>query len=274
MLWFLLAFAIDLIPTTIPQGQVARLKAPPSAVSARVGDRTIPLFPDANDGRTTLLPVSALETPGERTLEVLDSTGKVLETRKFTIVDAHFKTQNVTLGKELQELKPAPGEMETVAALRKTVSPDRHWTEPFEGPVPGCMTSPYGVQRLHNGKPTGNYHSGIDNRGAEGTPIRAITDGVVRIVRKFNIHGDLVGIDHGQGVTSFYLHMSRFATSEGAAVKKGDVIGYIGSTGRSTAPHLHWSLDVHGIPVNPAQWLSLTPCSNAPTPAAKRRRRR
>ena len=82
-------------------------------------------------------------------------------------------------------------------------------------------------------------------------------------MRQFNIHGGTVAIDHGQGVGSLYLHLSRFAAREGARVAQGDVIGYAGSTGRSSAPHLHWSLYVNGVPVNPRQWLALKPCQAA-----------
>jgi murein DD-endopeptidase MepM/ murein hydrolase activator NlpD len=86
--------------------------------------------------------------------------------------------------------------------------------------------------------------------------VRAIAGGVVRLVREFNIHGNTVGIDHGQGLSSIYLHLSKFAVAEGDAVTKGEVIGYIGSTGRSTGPHLHWSLYANGVPVNPARWVA------------------
>jgi murein DD-endopeptidase MepM/ murein hydrolase activator NlpD len=266
VLWFAFALAIELTPPAIPQGQVVRVKGPSVATAVRIKGRTIPLFLGSDGSRSGLLPVPALASPGTTAVQALDSAGNVIATATLTVRDARFKTQNVTLGKALTQLKPAPGEMETVAALRNLVSPARFWSEPFEIPVPGCMTSPFGVQRLHNGKRTGNYHGGIDQRGADGVPIRAISDGVVKIVRKFNIHGDLVGIDHGQGVTSFYLHMSKFAVAEGSAVKRGDVIGYVGSTGRSTAPHLHWALDVLGTPVNPAQWMQLDPCAVAPKP--------
>jgi murein DD-endopeptidase MepM/ murein hydrolase activator NlpD len=80
----------------------------------------------------------------------------------------------------------------------------------------------------------------------------------------FRLHGGTVGLDHGQGVTSSYIHLSKTAVKEGQVVKQGEVIGYVGSTGFSTAPHLHWGLYVHGSPVNPKQWNPaktwLTPC--------------
>ena len=80
----------------------------------------------------------------------------------------------------------------------------------------------------------------------------------MKIVQAWN--GRTVGIDHGQGLESIYLHMSKFAVAEGVTVRKGEVIGYVGSTGRSTAPHLHWTLYVHGVPVNPADWVRVSPC--------------
>lgn len=271
MLCLAFAMFLEVTPPSIPQGQVAQVKAPARAVSVRFNGRTIPLFSQSDGSKLGLVPIPALDPPGRKTLETVDGTGRVLETAFLTVLNAKFRTQNVTLGRSLTQLKPDPGEMETVSALRQTVSPVRFWSEPFVAPTSGCVTSPFGVRRMHNGKPTGSYHGGLDQRGAEGTPIRAITDGVVRIVQKYNIHGDVVGIDHGTGVVSFYLHMSKFATAEGAQVKKGDVIGYIGSTGRSTAPHLHWALDVHGIPVNPLQWMDLPEC--APKPAAPKKKK-
>jgi lysostaphin len=196
----------------------------------------------------------------------------VLSGSAVRVRDARFPKQNITLGKTTAALKPSPGEMETVAALRKTLTDQRHWDEPFVLPVPGCQTSLFGVQRLYNGKPSGNYHSGVDQRGAEGTPIVATAGGTVKVARQFNIHGGTVGIDHGQGVVSTYLHMSKIAAEEGAAVRKGDVIGYVGTTGRSTAPHLHWGIAVNGVHVNPAEWVALKPCPVAPKPKRTKRR--
>jgi murein DD-endopeptidase MepM/ murein hydrolase activator NlpD len=271
--WLAFALLVELTPSIVPQGEVAHIKAPAAAASVHFLDKSIPLFANQDGTRSGLLPVAALTPPGRHTLQILDSGGKVIETTTISVQDAQFTSQNIKLGKSLAALKPAPGEMETLATLRNTVSPIRYWTEPFESPVQGCLTSPFGVKRLYNGKYRGNYHSGLDQRSPMGTPIRAISDGVVKVVRKFNINGDIVGIDHGQGVTSFYLHMSRFATTEGAMVKKGDVIGYVGSSGRSTGPHLHWGLDVFAVPVNPLQWMKIVPCDAAPTGTRRARPR-
>jgi murein DD-endopeptidase MepM/ murein hydrolase activator NlpD len=130
------------------------------------------------------------------------------------------------------------------------------------------LTSPFGVQRLHNGKPTGDFHAGVDQRGAAGTPIHPITAGVVKIVQPWNLRGGTVAVDHGQGVESIYLHMSAFAAKEGQHVGTADVLGYIGATGRATGPHVHWTLYVNGVPVNPGQWITLKACPVEPKPKA------
>lgn len=230
----------------------------------------VPLFAQADGSRAGLMPVPVDHAPGQHSIEFLDASGGVLHSAAATVRDGRFATQNIVIAPSKTQVKPSPGEMEAVAALRATVSPVRHWEEPFALPVPGCMNSPFGVQRLHNGKPTGNYHRGVDQRGPKGRAIRAVAAGEVKIARMFNIHGGTVGIDHGQGVTSFYLHMSRFAVKEGAMVKKGEVIGYVGATGFATGPHLHWGLYVNGVPVQPRQWVKLAPCAAVKKKAGKR----
>ena len=223
--------------------------------------RTVRLFPQKDGSVLGLMPVPANERPGKYAIEIFDKSAGSVQTSEVTVRDAHFPTQNIIISKRLSELKPSPGETETVAEFRNGVSDVRYWTEPLVIPVSGCLTSPFGVKRLHNGKPTGDYHAGLDQRSPAGGPIRAITGGVVKIAREYNLHGGTVAIDHGQGVESIYLHMSRFATSEGTVVQKGDVIGYAGSTGRSTGPHLHWSIYVNGVPVNPTQWVHTAACA-------------
>ena len=143
--------------------------------------------------------------------------------------------------------------------LRNTVTNRRYWTEPFLVPTKQFVNSPYGVARYWDGKPTGASHLGLDLRSPAGTPIHATAAGTVRIASYFKLEGRTVGIDHGQGVTSFYLHMSRIVAREGTLVKRGDVIGYVGATGRATGPHLHWQIDVNGVSVNPIPWVGSIP---------------
>jgi murein DD-endopeptidase MepM/ murein hydrolase activator NlpD len=85
---------------------------------------------------------------------------------------------------------------------------------------------------------------------------------MVRISRQFRLHGGTVGLDHGQGVTTLFIHLSKTLVKEGASVRPGQIIGHIGATGFATGPHLHWVVNVHGVSVNPAQWTpSIRPCT-------------
>ena len=235
-----------------------------------MNDRTVRLFRQADGSSFGLMPVTLDQKPGAYTLDVTDQRGQTVATATVQVVDAHFRKQNVTIAPSVAELKPTPEETEMVAAFRNAVSDTRHWSEPLELPVRGCMTSPFGVQRYLNGKPTGSAHTGLDQRSPAGTPIHAVDGGVVKIVREWPLHGRTVGIDHGQGLESIYLHMSKLAATEGATVKKGDVIGYVGSTGRSTAPHLHWTVYANGVPVNPLDWVQVAPCSTAKPKSKKK----
>lgn len=256
---------------SVKQGGVLRLHGPAVAVTARMVGRRIRLFPQPGGGTFGLMPVTADQKPGSYQVELLDAKDAVLSKSEVTVLDAHFQKQNVVIEQGIAELKPSPGESESAMSFRQAVSDVRYWSEPLMLPERGCMTSPYGVQRYLNGKPTGNIHAGLDQRAAVDTPVRAVADGVVKIVRKWSLHGNTVGIDHGQGLESMYQHLSRFAVSEGSVVKKSDVIGYSGSTGRSNAPHLHWTLYVNSVPVNPLEWVQLAPCT-AGTPSRKPRR--
>jgi len=177
--------------------------------------RTIRLFPQTGGGSLGLMPVPVNEKPGDAKVELLDKEGAPVAGASIRVVDAHFPKQNVVIEQSLAELKPSPGEAETSTAFRNTVSEVRYWSEPLALPVRGCMTSLFGAQRYLNGKPTGDFHGGLDQRSPAGTPIHAVADGMVKIVRQWNLHGRTVGIDHGQGLESMYLHMSRFAVAEG-----------------------------------------------------------
>ena len=117
------------------------------------------------------------------------------------------------------------------------------WKQDFIWPVTGRISGRFGSQRVYRGEP-GSYHSGIDiTPGGSGTPYVAPADGVVVLARPdFSLAGNLLIIDHGQGPNSAFLHSSQLYVAEGERVRQGQHIGDIGSSGRATGPHLHWSL--------------------------------
>jgi murein DD-endopeptidase MepM/ murein hydrolase activator NlpD len=226
---------------------------------ATLAGRSAPFFRQEDGDFLALVPVSVFQKPGSYSLSIEDARQKSHVLDEIRIEDGRYKTQNVTVSATTAGLQPLPGEMEAIQALKNAQSPVRYWDEPFLTPTVDCQNSPFGVKRFHNGKPTGDYHKGVDLRSPQGRPIRATTDGVVRISRMYRLHGGTVGIDHGQGVSSIYIHMSRINARQGDQVRQGDVIGYVGSTGFATGPHLHWGLYVNGLPVNPNPWLSPVP---------------
>lgn len=115
-------------------------------------------------------------------------------------------------------------------------------------PLRGTVTSPFGPR-------WGRLHAGLDISGGTGTPIRAAKAGQVIFAGSMSGYGNCVIIDHGGGLTTLYAHQSRLGTSDGADVGQGDVIGYVGSTGHSTGPHLHFETRAGGSPQNPRRYL-------------------
>lgn len=141
-------------------------------------------------------------------------------------------------------------ERERVKAVLSHVDPVPRWTLPLLRPVPGEVSSQFGLRRVFNGEPRAP-HRGLDLRAAEGDPILAVAPGKVVLADNHYFAGNSAYVDHGSGVVSLYLHMSRIAVAAGSVVARGDIIGYVGSTGRVTAPHLHFGLAVLGENVDP-----------------------
>ncbi len=128
----------------------------------------------------------------------------------------------------------------------------------FAAPKPDSrISSPFGRRRYY-GRAGGGYHNGIDFEGKTGEPIYAAADGVINHQGLYFNYGRTVKISHADSLETLYAHMSRFqaGVGPGSHVRKGDVIGYVGSTGRSTGPHLHFSTIVNGVFVDPAPYIS------------------
>ncbi len=133
-----------------------------------------------------------------------------------------------------------------LGSFNKTLSTDLD----FKVPVSGRTSSPFGKRRYFNNKPKAP-HSGIDIAAKRGTPIVAAQSGYVMIREEFFFNGNTIYLDHGEGIITLYCHMSDFAVNKGDFINKGDVIGYIGTTGRSTGPHLHFGVVLNANAVDP-----------------------
>lgn len=146
-----------------------------------------------------------------------------------------------------------------VKAARDRMTPITNYREKFIWPAIGRISGVFGSQRILNGKPK-RPHFGTDVAAPRGTPIRTTAGGIVALAYdQLYFAGRTVIVDHGMGVTSVYIHMDKIMVRKGDRVKRGQVIGTVGTTGRSTGPHLHWGLHWRQVPLDPALAVGLMP---------------
>jgi murein DD-endopeptidase MepM/ murein hydrolase activator NlpD len=150
-------------------------------------------------------------------------------------------------------------EAERLSAIYASVTPVRHWVEPWIRPMAGDITGHFGDQRSINGGPVGGHHGGTDIATpfgqTPGLPIHAANHGQVVLSDRLIVRGNMVIIDHGGGVLTGYGHMSERKVQEGDFVAQGDLIGIEGATGLVTGAHLHWELAVGGVLVDGLRWI-------------------
>jgi murein DD-endopeptidase MepM/ murein hydrolase activator NlpD len=158
---------------------------------------------------------------------------------------------------------PSPEDQKEIAAdkqikaeMFKTETPERQWRGSFEAPVNAEISDGFGVERVFNGS-VQSSHQGLDFRVPSGTAVAAVNGGTVILARPLFFEGNCIVIDHGQGLLTLYLHLSKFLVKEGDAVKKSQEIGLSGGTGRATGPHLHLAVRWQGVYLNPAELLKL-----------------
>ena len=129
--------------------------------------------------------------------------------------------------------------------------------EPNLWPVEGRVTGSFG-ERIDPFNGEGAFHSGVDISSSYGNPVIAPADGVVDFADFYSGYGRMIEIEHAQGITTRYGHLASFAVTPGQSVRRGQVIGYVGLSGRSTGPHLHYEVWLHNNPVNPYHFLRKT----------------
>ena len=146
-----------------------------------------------------------------------------------------------------------PGELAQINAARRINAASDGWRQNFIWPARGRISGVFGSQRIYRGEP-GAPHSGVDVAGTTGTPVVAPASGVVVLAAAapFTLEGNLLMIDHGMGLNSVFLHLSRIDVKVGNVVRQGQLIGAIGMTGRATGPHLHWGMKWNDERIDPA----------------------
>jgi len=181
--------------------------------------------------------------------------------RRVQIHPAHYRTGSLTVAPKFVEpgpeaLKQIEAESQLKAEIFAASAPEPLWAASFRAPVTAAPTDSFGTRRIFNGK-LASIHKGMDFRAATGTPVRAGNSGVVVLARPLYYEGNCVIIDHGLGLFTLSMHLSRIKVREGQRVLTGDRLGLSGATGRVTGPHLHWAVRWQGANLDPAKLLRL-----------------
>jgi murein DD-endopeptidase MepM/ murein hydrolase activator NlpD len=237
-------------------------KLPPSAT---VRGRALEFFPAASTG--TWLAFYGIDLddptgPAELRAVLRDSRGRPHEqTEQLTILAGKFPTEELKVAQRYVTPQKSDGERaESEAATLHGLFVHGEEKRLFEGdfvsPIPGAPTARFGERRVFNGQPRAP-HSGMDLRAKIGTPVRAPAAGRVVLAGPLYFSGNTIVLDHGLGLTTVYAHLSKMRVRKGALVKKGQVIGLVGKTGRVTGPHLHWGLKFHAARVDPFSLVAL-----------------
>jgi murein DD-endopeptidase MepM/ murein hydrolase activator NlpD len=235
------------------QGGVVLGQAPQGALSLSLDGKPVKL---ASDGG--FLIAFHRDAAPKSQISALMPDGKSL-TQDIAVAATPYKIENITgLPPKTVTLSPEDEarrkiEVAKIVAARQGVSDVPGWRQKFVWPATGRISGVYGSQRIRNGVP-GSPHFGVDVARPTGTPIVAPADGVVVLAEPdMLLEGGLLIIDHGHGLFTDYLHLSRLDVKVGDVLKQGQPMGAIGGTGRATGPHLHWGMRWRDTRLDPAR---------------------
>ena len=250
----------------IAQGELVELKisgADLAAVEGRWGQEQIYFQPLGNGLFSALfgVDVEAKAAVSKFILKVLRRSGAQRQTElPVRVKTKSFRTESFSVPPSFDQMTPETQEAisrEQAAFKRAFAAPiaARLWEAPFIRPVPHeASPTSFGARRIINGTPRAP-HSGTDLAAPAGVEVLASNHGRVALVGNFFFAGGSVVLDHGGGLFTMYFHLAEFKVDEGAMVKKGDVVGISGATGRVTGPHLHWGARLTNARVEPFELL-------------------
>jgi hypothetical protein len=255
---------IELTPSSIGQGEVGLLSIQKKGnVRPEVIWRgtSIAVLPNIQDGVwTSLIGADLTTTPGRYTLQI-ELNNKAL-IRSVSVLAKDHGTRRFVVPKEMEALDPSTlrrvqkeaGEMRELFSVSEEPI---HWWGRWIRPVPGKTISTFGCRTFINSLER-SPHSGVDLKAAEGTVVKASNKGRVVLVADHFFSGLSIVINHGGGIQSMYFHLSSVSVHEGQVVEKGESIGFSGSSGRATGPHLHFGIRLNGERVNPLYLIKLS----------------
>ena len=240
---------------------------PPASLRATAFGRSVRFYPSDLDGRWLgLVGIDLTADPGDYPIAVRATAADgvtVRQTYTITVLPKDFPTRRLTVDPSF--VSPPPDvldriqrEAHQVAEIFRVSSGERLWSGGFLAPVPGEATSSFGRRSVFNGQPR-SPHSGTDFRAGAGTPVRAPNVGRVVLTGDLYFSGKVVILDHGSGLYSYFAHLSAIDVPEGETVRRGEVVGKVGATGRVTGPHLHWTVRLNDARVDPLSLMTLFP---------------
>jgi len=254
------AFVAELRPVEVLPGDVFLIRV--SSREAPVGEfngNGIRFFKGGNNKYIALVPVSLDTSPGDYKIVVKGE--REVQHLSLRVRPHDFPTERLTLPEKkvflsLQDQQRVEREYLMLKNLWGNFT-EKMWSGTFIQPVDTVVLEVFGVRRIINNKKM-SIHRGIDYRGRMGDPVRAINSGRVVLVDELFYGGKTIIIDHGTGLFSIYMHLSGFNVSRGQEVSRGQVVGFIGATGRATGPHLHLSVRLDGVSINPLSLMNLS----------------
>ena len=240
------------------QGEILRADAGAEAKAAALNGKPLPIA----EGGEFLL-VLGRDEASTVTLSVTDKNGEVAD-YILPVAKNKWDIQSIK-GVEQRKVTPAKEDSAEIVreqtdvrrALTTLNMENKSWKGGFDIPLKGTISGNFGNQRIFNGVPK-SPHSGTDIATPEGTPVKAAGDGyVVLNGSNYFYGGNMVILDHGMGLQTIYMHLKKSAVKEGEYVKKGQVLGYAGKTGRATGPHLHWGASLNNVRFRPHSLVDL-----------------
>lgn len=235
------------------QGEAISVAANKDSLASAVlfQDKEYPFFIFGNE-KIAVIGLSAKQKSRPAVLKIGD------QEKEIQILEGVFGSEKVAAPKPLSAAQAAKRVQERATVLEeiKISSPAIYFNEPFAAPLAKIeVTEGFGFQRIS--PVSTSIHNGVDLRAAVGTPVMAINAGRVLMADKYLYEGGFVILDHGNGIQSTYLHLSKVNVQEGQLVKRGEIIGLSGSSGLSTGPHLHFGVKIYEVDVDPLRFLDL-----------------